>query len=98
MRIAATFAVSITLALLAVGAPADKPALPPAPAPAAPAFPYEQAPEFRQFDFWIGDWDVTEHDQPAGRNTLSVREHGCVLLMDVFVVLCATKLGVRCVT
>ena len=25
-------------------------------------------PEYRQFDFWVGDWDVTAGDQRAGTN------------------------------
>jgi ketosteroid isomerase-like protein len=39
------------------------------------------SPEYRQFDFWIGDWDVFEHD--SGTSTAHVRVDGilggCVL-------------------
>lgn len=37
------------------------------------------APEFRQFDFWIGDWDVTAGGQPAGTNLVTLEEDGCVV-------------------
>jgi hypothetical protein len=37
-------------------------------------------PEHRQFDFWIGDWDVTTPDgKPAGRNVITRELNGCVL-------------------
>jgi hypothetical protein len=36
-------------------------------------------PEFRQFDFWIGDWDVTTNGQPAGTNLITLEEDGCVI-------------------
>ena len=51
---------------------------PPAPT-AAPASPCAQ-PEFRQFDFWIGEWDVTAQDKPAGRSRVEPILGGCVLL------------------
>jgi hypothetical protein len=37
------------------------------------------APEYRQFDFWIGAWTVTEGGQPAGRNRIEADLRGCVL-------------------
>jgi len=38
------------------------------------------APEHRQFDFWIGTWDVTTLDgRLAGRNTISRKLEGCVI-------------------
>jgi hypothetical protein len=38
-------------------------------------------PLHRQFDFWIGEWNVTTPDgQPAGRNTIRGIEDGCVIL------------------
>ena len=46
------------------------------------ARPCERPAEFRQFDFWVGEWTVTEKGQPAGTNRISVREHGCVLLEE----------------
>ena len=35
--------------------------------------------EYRQFDFWIGDWDVTAGDQPAGTNSIHPINGGCAL-------------------
>ncbi len=40
-------------------------------------------PEHRQFDFWIGEWDVvTPAGQPAGVNRITSILNGCVLLED----------------
>ena len=36
-------------------------------------------PEFRQFDFWVGEWDVTSGGQPAGRNRITLEEDGCLV-------------------
>lgn len=47
--------------------------------PAAPAAPPCSAPEYRQFDFWIGDWDVTSDGQPAGTNRIHKIHGGCAL-------------------
>ena len=33
----------------------------------------------RQFDFWIGEWDVTANGKPAGRNRIEIRHGGCAL-------------------
>lgn len=38
--------------------------------------------EFRQFDFWIGEWDVTAGDRSAGRNRITSILGGCVLLEE----------------
>jgi len=35
--------------------------------------------EYRQFDFWIGTWSVTEGGQPAGRNTIETDLKRCAL-------------------
>ena len=36
--------------------------------------------EHRQFDFWVGDWDVTlANGSPAGRNTITSVHGGCAL-------------------
>jgi hypothetical protein len=36
--------------------------------------------DFRQFDFWIGEWDVvTASGEVAGRNTIARDLDGCVL-------------------
>ncbi len=38
------------------------------------------APEYRQFDFWIGEWVVRNADrQVVGRNVIEKRFNGCVL-------------------
>ena len=50
----------------------------------AGASPSAQAPscdsaEHRQFDFWIGTWNVTEGAQPAGQNTIESDLRHCAL-------------------
>ncbi len=51
----------------------------PPPTPPTPAVPCTAA-ENRQFDFWIGDWDVTHPDgRPAGTNLIKPILNGCVL-------------------
>lgn len=52
-------------------APETAPA-PPTPAPCADA-------EHRQFDFWIGAWNVTANGNPAGHNRIEVILGGCAL-------------------
>lgn len=38
------------------------------------------APEFRQFDFWLGDWDVFDKDgKKIGENRIALEQGGCVL-------------------
>ena len=48
---------------------------------AAPAQPAPcSAPEYRQFDFWLGDWDVTNPaGKAAGHNHITSEYGGCVL-------------------
>ena len=59
----------------AAPAPADAP--PPAPVPVAQ--PCSAAP-YRQFDFWIGHWDVFQPDgKPAGDNLVESILGGCAL-------------------
>ena len=39
-------------------------------------------PEFRQFDFWVGNWDVMERDAPASivaHARVEIILNGCVL-------------------
>ncbi len=57
-----------------VGAASDPPPQStPAPKPCA-------TPEHRQFDFWLGDWDVTTPDgKAAGHNRITVILGGCAL-------------------
>ena len=76
--------VALALASPAPALSADAPAAPaaPAPAPTAPAAPPPpcSAPEYRQFDFWVGDWDVwTPTGNLAGTNRIEKILGGCVL-------------------
>ena len=53
-----------------------------APAPAAAQNqpqPTCDGPEYRQFDFWIGEWDVTVRGQPAGTSVITSKEKGCLI-------------------
>jgi len=40
-----------------------------------------EAPEYRAFDFWIGDWDAERADThaPAGRSSVRSEDSGCVI-------------------
>src|SRR5205085_11883872 len=51
----------------------------PLPAQSPPARPKCDAPEYRQFDFWVGDWDVTAGGQRAGTNLVTLEEGGCLI-------------------
>ncbi|HZF16685.1 MAG TPA: hypothetical protein VE046_12140 [Steroidobacteraceae bacterium] len=35
---------------------------------------------YRQFDFWVGDWNVTQNGKPAGTNRIDRILGGCALL------------------
>jgi len=35
--------------------------------------------KYRQFDFWIGDWNVSSNEQPAGTNSIHPIHNGCAL-------------------
>lgn len=37
-------------------------------------------PEYRQFDFWVGEWDVTALGQVAGTSSIQSIVDGCVIL------------------
>ena len=52
--------------------PAAGSAATPAPKPCS-------SPEYRQFDFWLGDWDVTEAGKPAGTNRITAILGGCAV-------------------
>jgi hypothetical protein len=63
--------------LLATGETSPRPA--PCPSPTASPAPCT-ALEYRQFDFWLGEWDVIDpQGQPAGTNTITREFDGCVL-------------------
>ena len=53
-------------------------ATPPAPAPAPPAC---ATPQFRQFDFWVGAWDVypTGTDRLVAHSLIERRYNGCAI-------------------
>jgi len=59
------------------GQPAAQAPKPPAP-PAGPP-PSCSGPEYRQFDFWIGDWNVTSGGGQAGTNNVTLDVAGCVV-------------------
>jgi len=43
--------------------------------------PCEETPEHRQFDFWVGEWDVyDQNNNKAGENRIRKVETGCLLL------------------
>lgn len=77
----------VAATLAAIPALAAPPAVPAAPAPlVAPAPPPAPctAPELHEFDFWVGDWDLTWPAQgqiPAGTGTNHVERilDGCVI-------------------
>ena len=38
-------------------------------------------PEFRQFDFWVGEWDVAdEQGRIAGRNSITLEQNDCAII------------------
>jgi len=37
------------------------------------------APEYRQLDFWVGNWAVTMRGQAAGANLVTLEESGCLV-------------------
>jgi hypothetical protein len=67
MRIA-----NLSLILVAVLSSASLYAAPATPAPCS-------TPEYRQFDFWLGDWDVSVAGKPGGHNHITSEYGGCVL-------------------
>lgn len=45
------------------------------------AYPCAQEDEFREFDFWIGEWEVhTADGKLAGHNRIESSQQGCVLI------------------
>ena len=67
-----------TLALLGLWGAVTAAAQTAAPTPAAKPC---SAPEFRQLDFWVGEWEVrtTDGGQPAGRSRIERILGGCVV-------------------
>lgn len=79
------FLLSLTL-LVSVNAWAAFQQTASAPTPAPPPKPFDcTAPAYRQFDFWIGDWDVVPNGALSATaapstNTIAVLDGGCVLM------------------
>jgi len=49
-------------------------------APAASQSPPRcDGPQYRQLDFWVGDWTVTSGGRPAGTNQVTQEESGCLV-------------------
>lgn len=46
---------------------------------AAPAASPCEAPSYREFDFWVGDWEVMSNGQAAGTNSIHPIHGGCAL-------------------
>ena len=68
---------SLCLALACFTAGAPTGAQTPAAAPTAAC----NSPEYRQFDFWLGEWNVQDAaGKPAGTNQITSIQGGCVLL------------------
>jgi len=51
--------------------------------PAAPPPPCSE-PEARQFDFWIGEWEVHAKGKVVGHNRISPIQGGCTLLEEYY--------------
>jgi hypothetical protein len=67
--------IALSLVLLSSSAAAQS-------APPSPPPPACEAPEHRQFDFWLGEWEVTggqKLDQIVGRNSITKVASGCAL-------------------
>ncbi len=69
----------LAFALSVAACASDPPAVVRAPAPPVPAVRSARcgASEYRAFDFWVGDWDTFEHDDPR---TSVARMHADVML------------------
>ncbi len=78
----------VVLFCLAPGAGAQDAPPPPAPAPEKPApSPPCSTPEYRQFDFWLGEWDVVNQlvppdKAPKATNRLTSLLGGCAMQED----------------
>jgi hypothetical protein len=69
---------SFLVALPGIAADGNKPASPPPQPPRTPKA--CSGPEFRQFDFWLGDWAVAGPTGNAvGTNRITLEQGGCVL-------------------
>lgn len=46
---------------------------------AGPTFPCRDDPRSHQFDFWIGEWNVSANGKTAGTNVITRRHQGCLI-------------------
>lgn len=70
MRILLTLCLLLPWAAVAQDEAPETPVAPPKPCATE---------QHRQFDFWLGEWDVTQGDKPAGQNRIETAHGGCVL-------------------
>ena len=71
------FFAALSLAVSGISSASTQSATPATKAPPAPC----QSDVYRDFDFWLGDWEVfTLKDQKAGDNKISSHEGGCLIL------------------
>lgn len=48
--------------------------------PPAPSYPCEDDPDFAEFDFWLGEWDVHNASGTyVGTNVIEREQHGCLV-------------------
>ncbi len=74
------FLISVLAALLVSGSPAATPKSEKKGATPTPEPPPCTAAPYRQFDFWLGEWEVTDSaGKPAGRNRIVSVFNGCAL-------------------
>ena len=80
-RILAVVCVLASAAAVSPAASSPAPSPKPSPAPTAAAGPAPcTAPEYHQFDFWLGDWNVVGTDgKAAGENHVVAIVNGCAL-------------------
>lgn len=78
LRVLLALAAASLLGALGAMAAGDTPPAPPSPPPRPPKA--CATPEFRQFDFWLGDWNVVDpKGSVAGTNLITLEMDGCVL-------------------
>ena len=52
--------------------------------PARPASPCPSKAEYRQFDFWVGEWDVTDHDRKIATSSIQRIVGDCIIFENYF--------------